>query len=316
MTSVQASYDSRAHMTSAPPSRGRGYAYAVGAYTIWGLVPVYFKLVTRAAPLEVVSHRVLWAFVMLLAVGWRRDRYAELGRALRSRQARLGLSASTVLIAVNWLVYIWAVFGGRIVEASLGYFLTPLVSLLLGVLVLKERLELPVALALGMAGGGVLWLTLESGRAPWISIALALSFGSYGLVRKLVRNVGAVAGLTVESGLLSPLGIAYLAWAHAHAGLAFGAESPRLDVLLVLAGPVTAVPLLLFAGAVARLPLSSLSFLQYLSPSMQFVLAVAVYGEPFDAAQAGAFALIWLALVVFALHTLRRGAAEPVMEPD
>jgi chloramphenicol-sensitive protein RarD len=296
--------------------RGRGYAYALGAYAIWGLIPAYFKLLTSTPPLELISHRVLWAFLLLLPVGWRRDRHAELRRALRSREARLGLSASTLLIAVNWLVYIWAVFGGRIVEASLGYFLTPLVSVLLGVLVLKERLERPVALALGLAACGVLWLTLLADRAPWISIALALSFGSYGLARKLVRDVGAVAGLTVETGLLSPLGLGYLAWADAHGTLAFRSGSPGIDVLLVLAGPVTAIPLLLFAGAVSRLPLSRLSFLQYLSPSMQLLLAVLVYGEPFHAAQAAAFGLIWLALVVFAVHTLRRGAAEPVMEPD
>jgi chloramphenicol-sensitive protein RarD len=294
----------------------RGYGYALGAYAIWGLIPVYFKLVVKAPPLELLSHRVVWALVLLLPIGWRQDRLAELGRALGARRAMLGLSASTVLIAVNWLVYIWAVTSGRIVEASLGYFLTPLVSVLLGVVVLKERLERPVALALSLAALGVVWLTLVVGRPPWISAALALSFGSYGLVRKLVRETGAVAGLTVETALLSPLCVGYLLRAHARGTLAFRADTPLFDTLLVLAGPVTAIPLLLFAGAVARLPLSNLGFLQYLSPSLQFLLAVLVYGEPFTAAQAGAFGFIWLALAVFAAHTLRRGAAEPLMEPD
>ena len=302
-------------MTSPPSGRGRGYAYALGAYTIWGLIPVYFKLVAAAPALELLSHRVIWALAMLVPIGWRQDRLAELRRALRSREARRGLSVSTVLIAANWLIYIWAVFGGRIVEASLGYFLTPLVNVLLGVVVLKERLERPVAVALAIAACGVLWLTLLSGRAPWIAVGLALSFGSYGLVRKLVRNVGAVAGLTVETALLCPLGLAYLAWARERGTMAFLAGSPLLDVLLLLAGPVTAIPLLLFAGALARLPLSSLGLLQYVSPSVQFLLAVLVYGEPFNAAQAGAFGLIWLALALFAAHTLRRHAAEPVMEP-
>jgi chloramphenicol-sensitive protein RarD len=172
-----------------------------------------------------------------------------------------------------------------------------------------------VAIALGLAACGVLWLVVLSGRVPWIAAALALSFGSYGLVRKLVRGVGAVAGLTVETAFLSPLAVGYLVWAHQRGTLAFLAGSPRLAVLLALAGPITAIPLLFFAGAVARLPLSSLGFLQYVSPSMQFLLAVFVYGEPFAMAQAGAFGLIWLALALFALHTLRRGAAEPVMEP-
>jgi chloramphenicol-sensitive protein RarD len=302
-------------MTSPSESRARGYAYALGAYTIWGLIPVYFKLVAAAPPLELLSHRVLWAFLMLVPIGWRRDGLAELGRALRARETRLGLCVSTVLIALNWLIYIWAVFGGRIVEASLGYFLTPLVSVLLGVAVLEERVERPVVFALAIAACGVLWLTLLAGRAPWIAVGLALSFGSYGLVRKLVRNVGAIAGLTVETALLAPLCLGYLLWAREHGTLAFLSGSRRLDVLLVLAGPITAIPLLMFAGAVSRLPLSNLGFLQYVSPSMQFLLAVLVYGEPFSARQAGAFGLIWLALVVFAVHTLRRGAAEPVMEP-
>jgi chloramphenicol-sensitive protein RarD len=302
-------------MTAAGRGRGRGYLYALGAYTIWGLIPVYFKAVQSAPALEILSHRVLWAFVMLLPVGWRQDRLAELRRAAGSADVRRRLGLSTILIAVNWLVYIWAVFGGRIMEASLGYFLTPLVNVLLGVLVLKERLERPVMAALALASCGVLWLAVIAGRPPWIALALALSFGSYGLVRKLVRNVGAVAGLTVETALLSPLALAYLAWAHERGTLAFFAGSPSRDVLLVLSGPVTAVPLLLFAGAVARLPLSSMGLLQYVSPSVQFLLAVLVYSEPFTAAQAGAFALIWLALVVFAAHTVRRGAAEPVMEP-
>lgn len=303
-------------MAQPADSTRRGYGYALGAYVVWGLIPAYFKLVVAAPPLEILSHRVVWALVMLLPIAWRQDRLADVARALGSPRARLLLAASTVLIAINWLVYIWAVATQRIVEASLGYFLTPLVSVLLGVMVLKERLERPTAVALALAAGGVAWLTLASGRAPWISAALALSFGSYGLVRKLVKEASAVAGLMVETLFLCPLCLAYLAWAHWRGSLAFRGGSPALDVLLVLAGPLTAIPLLFFAGAVARLPLSSLGFMQYVSPSMQFLLAVGVYGEPFTSAQAAAFGLIWLALVVFAAHTLRRGAAEPVMEPD
>jgi len=302
-------------MTAAGRGRGRGYLYALGAYTIWGLIPVYFKAVSSTPALELLSHRVLWAFVMLVPVGWRQDRLAELRRAAVSREAVLRLALSTVLIAANWLIYIWAVFGGRIVEASLGYFLTPLVNVLLGVVVLGERVERPVKIALAFASCGVLALAVLAGRPPWIALGLALSFGSYGLVRKLVRNVGAVAGLTVETAFLCPCALAYLAWAYAHGRLAFLAGAPSRDFLLVLSGPVTAIPLLMFAGAVARLPLSSIGLLQYVSPSVQFLLAVLVYGEPFTAAQAGAFGLIWMALAVFAVHTVRRGVAEPVMEP-
>src|SRR5262249_39776712 len=302
-------------MTPPASGRGRRSLYAVGACAIWGPTPVSFRAPAPVPPLELRSHRVLWAFVLLLPIGFYDDRLAELRRAARSPDTRRLLAASTLLIAANWLIYIWAVFGGHIVEASLGSFLTPLVNVLPGVLVLEESLGRPVKAALAVALIGVLWLGLLSGRPPWIAVGLALSFGSYGLVRKLVRNVGAVAGLTIETALLCPVALGYLASAHARGTLAFLAGPPLRDVLLLLSGPVTAVPLLLFAGAVARLPLSSMGLLQYVSPSVQFLLAVLVYHEPFRAGQAGAFGLIWLALALFAAHTIRRDAAEPVMEP-
>lgn len=251
---------------------------------------------------------------MLLAVGAWQGRLGELREALRSRRTLAFLFGTTALIAVNWLVYIWAVVNGRIVEGSLGYFITPLVNVLLGVVVLKEHLERPVVVALLLAAAGVFWLTLESGRPPWVSLSLAASWGLYGLLRKLVR-VGAVAGLTVETALLLPLALAYFVVAERRGVLAFGSGSGGLDVLLVLAGPITAIPLLLFAGAARRLPLTNLGFLQYLSPTLQFLLATLVYREPFTAVQAVAFGLIWAALLVFAVHTLRRGMEEPVMEP-
>ena len=302
-------------MSTSQPGRGRGYAYALGAYALWGLMPVYFKAVDGMPALEVLAHRVLWAFVMLLGVGMQQDRLAALRRVVGDRRALARLSLSSILVAANWLIYIWAVFGGRITEASLGYYLTPLVSVSLGVVVLKERLERPVAVALAIAASGVLWLAVASGRPPWISIGLALSFGSYGLARKLVHGVGAVPGLTVETALLAPLALGYLLVARAHGTLAFGHGPAARDVLLVLAGPITAIPLLFFAGAVRRLPLTSLGLLQYTSPSVQFLLAVLVYGEPFTAVRAVAFSLIWLALAVFAVHSFRRRAPEPVMEP-
>jgi chloramphenicol-sensitive protein RarD len=314
MTKPRGGSSVRGISPSGTSGRARGFAYGLGAYGIWGLIPAYFKAVAFAPPLELLAHRVVWALGMLLAVGMHQDRLAELRAAVRTRRTLGLLAATTALIAVNWLIYIWAVFHGRIVEASLGYFITPLVNVLLGVMVLKERLERPVLMALLLAGCGVLWLTLLSGRPPWISLGLAASFGSYGLVRKLVP-IGAVAGLTVETALLTPPTLAYLLVAGQWGTLAFLSGSLSRDLLLVSAGPITAIPLLMFAGAVRRLPLTSLGFLQYLSPSLQFLLAVLVYDEPFSAVQAGAFGLIWAALVVFAIHTLRRGAAEPVMEP-
>jgi chloramphenicol-sensitive protein RarD len=300
---------------SATSERTRGFAYGLGAYGIWGLIPAYFKAVAPVPALELLAHRIVWALVMLLGVGARQDGLRELRGAFRNRRALGLLLGTTTLIALNWLIYIWAVFHGRIVEASLGYFITPLVNVLLGVAVLKERLQGRVKTALLLAGLGVLWLTILAGQPPLISLGLALSFGSYGLLRKLVP-VGAVAGLTVETLLLAPFALGYLVLGYREGSLTFLSGPLIRDVLLVGAGPITAIPLLMFAGAVRRLTLTSLGFLQYLSPSIQFLLAVLVYREPFSGTQALAFSLILAGLVVFAVHTLRRGAAEPVMEPE
>jgi chloramphenicol-sensitive protein RarD len=256
---------------------------------------------------------VAWALLFLLLLLKRQGRLRELHETLRPGRTLAMLAASTALLAVNWLIYIWAVVGGRVLEASLGYFINPLVNVLLGVLVLKENLERPVAAAVALAGAGVLWLTLGVGHPPWISLALAASFGSYGLLRKLCP-VGAVVGLAVETLLLFPLALAYLAWAEGRGELVFLRDDRGLDTLLVLAGPLTAVPLLLFAAAARRLPLSTLGFLQYLSPTVQFLLAVFVFGEPLGEGRLLAFVCIWAGLVLFAFHSLRQGAAEPLTE--
>jgi chloramphenicol-sensitive protein RarD len=255
----------------------------------------------------------VWALVPLLVLTWRRSELRDLRALLRPGRTLAILAASTTAIAVNWLIYIFAVVHGRMLEASLGYYVNPLVNVLLGVLVLGERLERPVKVAVAIAAVGVVWLTVSVGQPPWIALALATSFGAYGLMRKLAP-VGAVTGLAVETTLLLPLAGSYLAWSIATGRAAFLAGDRRLDVLLLMAGPVTAIPLLCFAGAARRLALSTLGFLQYLSPTLQFVLAVSVYGEPFDRARAAAFAFIWTALLVFAVHSVRRGAPEPVTD--
>ncbi|HEX6737164.1 MAG TPA: EamA family transporter RarD [Vicinamibacteria bacterium] len=298
--------------TTSPPTsdraRGTGLVFGLGAYAIWGVLPIYFKRVAAAPPVELLAHRVLWALVLLLALSWQQGLLGELREALRPGRTLAFLAATTVLIAVNWLVYIWAVVHGRIMEGSLGYFINPLVNVLLGVVVLKERLERPVLAAVLVAAAGVAWLTLQVGHPPWISLTLAASFGLYGLLRKLVP-VGAVAGLTVETLLLSPLAAGYLLWARSAGRLAFGGGRAGLDVLLVLAGPITAVPLLLFTGAARRLPLTTLGILQYLSPTLQLLVAIFLYGEPFTAARGVAFACIWTALLIFAAHSLVRGGS-------
>lgn len=308
--------------TSTSSSRGRrspgperqGLAFGLGAYGLWGLIPIYFKTVATP-PVELLSHRVVWALAMLLLVCLRQSLFVEVKDAFRSRRNLALLCGSTLLIAANWLVYIWAVVNGRVVEGSLGYFMTPLVNVLLGVVILKERLDRPVIAALAVAAAGVVWLSFQSGRPPWISLSLALTFGLYGLVRKLVR-VGAVAGLTVETALLFPLALAYLVHGGREGALVFLSGSAGHDLALVLAGPITAIPLLLFAGAARRLPLTTLGFLQYLAPTLQFLVATLLFREPFSRAQAVGFGLVWAAILIFAFHTLRGGAEEPVMEPE
>jgi chloramphenicol-sensitive protein RarD len=293
--------------------KGVGLAAGIAAYASWGIVPLYFKAVAAASPFEVLSHRIVWSLIFLLALLGRQGRLGELRAALRPGRTLTLLAASTTLIAVNWLVYIWAVVEGRVIEGSLGYFITPLVNVVLGVAILAERLERPVALAVGVAAAGVAYLALSAGHAPWTSLVLAGSFGSYGLLRKLAP-VGATVGLAVETLLLTPLALAYLLGADAAGHLAFRRTSLGLDLLLVLAGPITAIPLIFFAAAARRLPLSTLGFLQYLSPTLQFLLAVLVWKEPLYAARAVAFGCIWTGLAIFTVHSLRRGRGRSLTE--
>jgi chloramphenicol-sensitive protein RarD len=302
-----------ANPRSHEPASALGLAYGVAAYGLWGFMPLYIKAVRAVPVVEVLSHRVVWALVLLLLLVWRQRQLGPLLAALRSRRALAILATSTLAIAVNWTVYIWAVVNGRLLEGSLGYYINPLVNVLLGVVVLRERLERPVRIAVAIAAAGVLWLTVGVGRPPWIALILAASFGLYGLMRKLAP-VGALAGLAIETALLLPFTGGYLVWAITTGRSAFLAGDRPLDLLLLLAGPVTAIPLLCFAGAARRLPLSTMGFLQYLSPTLQFLLAVLVYGEPFDRSRAIAFGFIWTALVVFAVHSARRGTPEPVTD--
>ncbi len=301
--------------TSSDPDRERrlGLAYGFAAYGSWGVFPIYLKAVASASVFEILSHRVVWALAMLLVVIGVRGEMRAVGAALRHRRALLVLGASTVLIGINWLVYIFSVTHARMLEASLGYYVNPLVSVLLGVVILGERLEPLVKAAVAVAAAGVLWLTFHLGQLPWISLVLALSFALYGLLRK-IAPVGALVGLTVETLLLVPFAGAYLLRTVTSGRAAFLAGSPRMDALLLLAGPLTAIPLLCFAAAARRLPLSTIGFMQYLSPTIQFLLAVAVYAEPFDRARGGAFACIWAAVALFAFHSIRRGAPEPAVD--
>ena len=283
-----------------------GVWFAMGAYGLWGIAPIYFKLVGFAEPAEVVAHRVVWSVVVLALVIWLRNLLSDV-RALNARQLG-GLALSGTLISVNWLLFVWAISAERMIDASLGYFINPLVNVLLGVAFFREWLRPAQRVALILAALGVANEVVAVGLVPWVGLVLALSFGLYGAVRKRI-GVGAAVGLGLETALVLPLAVGYLL-VETLGGRGVMAEGSAGEVaLLVAAGPVTVVPLVCFAAAAVRLPLSVLGFFQYLAPSAMFLLAVFVYGEPFRPSQLVSFGCIWLALLIFsgeALYHQRR----------
>ena len=291
---------------NAPDERARGVAYAVSTYLAWGLLPVYFKALRPVPAVEVLAHRVVWSLVLLAAI------VAALSgaRALAAPFRRLPvLAVSTALIATNWLVYIWAVQSGRVLEASLGYFVNPLVNVLLGVAFLGETLSRRQRVAVAIAAAGVAVLVVRAGAIPWVGLALATSFGLYGLVRKRAA-IEPLGGLLAETALLGPAALLFLAWRAANGAGAFG-TAPGVTLLLLAAGPITAVPLVAFGLAVHRLRLSTMGLIQYLAPTGQFLLAVLLYREPFGSAHAAAFALIWASLAIYSWDAIARGARSP-----
>ncbi len=282
----------------------RGLLFGLAAYFIWGLFPLYWRLLKPAGAIEILAHRVLWSlvFVGLVLLALRRWDWL---RGLTGRpKVLVSLCAAAVVIAVNWGTYIYGVNTERVVETSLGYFINPLFSVLLGVVVLRERLRAVQWIAVAVGIVAVVVLTVDYGRPPWIALVLAFSFGTYGLLKK-TAGAPAAEGLAVESAVLAPLALGYLVWLESTGDAHFGHVSLGHALLLVGAGVATAVPLLLFAGAANRIPLSTLGVLQYLAPLMQFALGVLVMHEPMPAARLAGFALVWLALAVFTADGLR-----------
>ena len=275
------------------------------AYILWGLFPLYIKLVAHVPVLEIVLHRSLWALVFVLALLALRRQFGWLAPVLRQPRTLAIFGLSALLLGGNWLLYVWAVNNGRVLDASLGYFINPLVNVLLGFVVLHERPRPLQWAAVALAAGGVLWLAAGAGHVPWVSLLLAASFGFYGLLRK-TAPLGAIEGLALETLLLAPLAAAALLWLGASGQGHFLQGDGRTDVLLLAAGPATAIPLLLFAYGARRVTLATLGLLQYLGPSIQFVLAVFLYHEPLGASRGVGFALIWAALALYSAESLRR----------
>ena len=294
-------------MTQDQSNRRAGFLLGLGAYLAWGVLPLYFKLLAMVPPIEIVANRILWSliFLGLLVTLWRR--WGLIRAALSAGRILVTLAITAALIGTNWLIYIWAVVHGHVLETSLGYYLNPLFNVLLGVIILKERLSRAQLGAVLLAAAGVALLAWGAVSGLWISLSLAISFGLYGFIRK-IAPVDALEGLSVETALLAPASFLYLLWVHdGISGLA--AFGPAATFLLVLAGLITAVPLLLFNAAAKRLPFSTLGFLQYIAPSLQFLLAVLVFGEPFTAVHALCFGAIWTALAIYAGEGLRLGRA-------
>ncbi|MEY2875158.1 MAG: EamA family transporter RarD [Pseudomonadota bacterium] len=289
-----------------------GILQASLAYVMWGLFPLYFRLLHSIGALEVLAHRVVWSLVFLLGVLAARRHWDWLGPALRNRRVLALFTASSALIATNWYVYIWAIGHDRVVDASLGYFITPLVNVLTGSLVLKERLRPMQWAAVATAAVGVAWLTWAQGALPWIALILAASFSSYGLLRK-TASLGALEGLTLETLLLGPIAVAGLGWAMAHGQSVFPGATVDLQLLLMAAGPLTAVPLLLFAGGARRIPLSLLGMLQYIGPTIQLALGVWLFHEPFAGPRAQGFVIIWAACALFSAELWWRSRQSATM---
>ncbi len=280
----------------------QGILSAFGAYLLWGLLPIYWKLLKQASALEIFSHRVLWSLLFLLIIVGITRRTTlfrqETLNVLDQPRKILGILITAALISFNWLVYIWAVNDNRIVETSLGYYINPLVNVLIGVLLLKEKLSHRQYFAVLLAVGGVLNLVLHFGKVPWVALSLAVSFALYGLCKKLL-GLGATTGIILETTLLAPLTLAYLIWIHFSGASVFGSAMPFETSLLIGAGIVTALPMVLFANAANKLPLSILGFIQYLSPTIALLTGVFLYHEPFTQTHAVSFGLIWLALAIF-----------------
>ncbi|MCW5953787.1 MAG: EamA family transporter RarD [Propionibacteriaceae bacterium] len=296
----------------------RGVLLALAAYGLWGVFPFYFMLIGAAGPLEIVGHRVVWSLVFCLigVLAWRA--LPEFRAVLRSPRLRTGLVLAGVLVSVNWLVYVWGVLNDHIVDTALGYFINPLFTVTLAVLVLRERLRPAQWAAVGIGAVAVIVIAIGYGRVPWVALALATSFGLYGLAKNRVGGkVSPLVGLTVETGGLTPVALGYLIWLQVTATGTFTSHGPAHALLLAGAGIVTAVPLLLFAGAASRIPLSMMGLIQYVAPVIQFAIGVWVNHEVMPMPRWIGFGLVWVALVVLTVDSLRAARPRPLLvEPE
>jgi chloramphenicol-sensitive protein RarD len=293
----------------------KGILNGIAAYALWGFFPIYWKLLHEVPALEVIGHRIGWSFILLIAFILLTKQWREFRSAALTYKTVVIYSVAAILLTVNWLVYVWGVNAGFIVETSLGYFINPLLSVLLGVIFLRERLRPGQWIPVALAAAGVLYLTLAYGRPPWIALTLAFTFGFYGFVKKLAP-LGSLYGLTLETGIVFPIALIYLAFIEFTSAGAFLHNGALIDLLLIGAGLVTTIPLLMFASAARQIPLSVVGILQYIAPTLQFLIGVLIYREPFDQSRLIGFGLVWLALIIFWLESYlaNRIPVQPIPE--
>lgn len=293
----------------------KGIWNGLAAYALWGFFPIYWKLLYQVPALQVIGHRIGWSFLLLIGVilltrQWENFRSAALAPKVIAIYAIAG-----VLLTINWLIYVWGVNSGFIVETSLGYFINPLISVVLGVVFLRERLRTMQWIPIGLATAGVIYLTVTYGRLPWIALSLAFSFGIYGLVKKLAP-LGSLYGLTLETALVFPIALLYLVFIQSTGTGAFLQHGPLTDILLIGTGAVTSIPLLMFASAARQIPLTMIGVLQYIAPTLQFLIGVFLYHEPFNQSRLIGFSLVWFALIIFWVenYLANRVPVQPIPE--
>ncbi|MCK6567228.1 MAG: EamA family transporter RarD [Chloroflexi bacterium] len=293
----------------------KGIWYGIAAYAMWGFFPIYWKLLHEIPAIQLLGHRIVWSFLLLAAFILLTKQAGDF-RSVAFNRRTLGIyTIAGVLLSANWLIYVWSVNAGFIVETSLGYFINPLLSVLFGVIFLRERLRPAQWVPVIIAAIGVTYLTVAYGRPPWIALSLAVTFGLYGLVKKL-SPLGSVYGLTLETGIVFPIALLYLIVVQAGGAGEFLRDGFTIDLLLIGAGVVTTIPLLMFASAAKQIPLNMIGVLQYFAPTIQFLIGVFIYKEPFDHTRLIGFGIVWLALIIFWVENFiaHRNPVEPIPE--
>ncbi|UCD98332.1 MAG: EamA family transporter RarD [Chloroflexota bacterium] len=283
----------------------KGVLFGIGAYLMWGFFPIYFKALHQVPPLQIMMHRIVWSFLFVIFIILIRKQWSRFVDSLRQPRILLTYTVTAFLLAVNWLIYIYGINSDQVVETSLGYFINPLLSVALGVIFLHERLRAMQWVPVALVGFGVIYLTLQYGEPPWIALALAFSFGVYGLLKK-IAPLGALQGLSLETGIIFFPAVIYLLYAEFQGSGAFGHLGWQSNFLLAFVGVITALPLLFFGLAARSIPLTLLGILQYIAPTVQFLLGVFLYDEPFTINRLIGFAIIWLALIIFTVEGLQQ----------